>query len=569
MSHPEEPRDGAASTQPGTPRSSIWQGFLGTASVVAYALLFELARNLVVNSFGESTAVEVLAETLRWLSVLVVAVAAMYVGYRFILRYRERVRTARELELIADLVEPGPQVLAPAVNPCPLAPSSDDRLNDEMICAVLRDLPVREFETAALLAVLTAALDAPARLPLEHVPPQSTAAVLLADLRHREIVTLVGGQRYCLRRVPRLPRRAEVIAKPEWRAASTALVHYYADRATRWALALESVRFAAGARLWFEAEEPYLRELVAGCAALGADIPATMVPDLVRIGDALDGWYARIGMGENESGLAAELCGVHGLENLVLHRDLAWMRAERLGDRPQRYRPRNLSTSLAARWEHRAALRLLAASPTDLPAVAARLAAAWWLLPREDVAGEVCALINLAVVHIHQGRLDAAQDRLELAESLTRTGRDPGGRAHIHETMGIVWWARGEPRRALRCWQQALTGYRTLADDLGTARCLRHLGSAMVVAPEHGGTLLGADPPLTRAEVHRQAGGWLAEAHRLHPAPRYAENYGVEARSALSAGRRWNGVRGFLPRPDGPVVLYRWPLPVRDPAASR
>ncbi|MFI6166848.1 hypothetical protein ACIBCN_08670 [Nocardia sp. NPDC051052] len=567
MSHPgeQERREDASSVEPSTPRSSIWQGFLGTASVVAYALLFELARNLVVNSFGESTAMTVLAGTLRWLSVLVIAAAAVYVGYRFVLRYRERVRTARELELIADLVEPGPRVDDVEEESCPASPRSVEALDGDIICAVLRDLPVGVFETAALLAVLTAALDASDRLPLERVAPHPTAAALLGDLQRRGIVTPAGAQRYCLRQAPLQPDPTAVRAEPEWRAALTALVHYYADRATRWAIALESVRFAAGARRWFESEEPYLRKLVTACVALDAAVPGTLVPELVRIGDALDGWYARIGMGEDDSGLATELCAVHGLKAFVLHHDLAWLRAGRLRERPQRYRPRNLSTSLAARWEHRAALRLLAESPTDLAAVTDRLEASWWLLPREDVAGEVCALINLAVVHIGQGRLDAAQDRLELAESRTRTGRDPDGRAHIHETMGIVWWARGEPRRALRCWQQSLTAYRTLADDHGTARCLQHLGSAMTVAPEHGGTLLGADPPLARAEVQRQATGWLAEARRLHPAARYVEHYRAQARSSL----RRHGIRRVLPHRT-PLLHHidRWPLPITDPHST-
>lgn len=556
MSHPGAPaqREEASPVEPGTPRSSIWQGFLGTASVVAYALLFELARNLVLNSLGESAAVKVAAGTLRWLSVLVVAAAAVYVGYRFVQRYREKIRTANELELIADLVEPGPQVLvAPIARP--------DRIVDAEwghdLAAVLRDLPVRDFETAALLAVLTAALDAPARLPVERVEPHPTAAMALAGLFADHIVTTLGVQRYCLVREPGLPVRAEVIGGAQWRAAMTALVHYYADRATRWAFALDSVRFGAGARRWFEAEELYLRELVSACASLGAAIPATSVSELARIGDALDAWYARIGKGENHLRLATELCRVQGLGDLVLHRDLARMRAGLLRGRPKRYRPRNLSTSLAARWEHREALRRLRESPGNLPAVAAQLEASWWLLPREDVAGEVCALINLAVVHLHQGRLDAAQDRLELAESLTRSGRDPDGRAHIRETMGVVWWARGEFRRALRCWQQALAGYRALADDHGTARCLQHLGSAMILDPEHGGTLLGADHAPTRAEVERQASGWLAEAHRLHaphPTPCYAEHYAAEARSALAR-------HGLDPLDH----IDRWPLPVGDP----
>ncbi|WP_415842983.1 tetratricopeptide repeat protein, partial [Nocardia ninae] len=499
MSHPGE-QENASSVEPSAPRSSIWQGFLGTASVVAYALLFELARNVVVNSLGESPAVEVAAGTLRWLSVLVVVAAAVYVGYRFVQRYREKVRTAHELDMIADLVEPGPPVSTEETGPRPdpNQPRTIPGWNDKEV-AVLRELPGTEFETGALLAVLTAVLDAPARLPSAQDDPPRTAAELLRELLRANHLKTDSAQRYCLLEVPQLPPEVEVKADPRWAAALTALVHYYADRAARWALALDSVRFAAGARRWFKAEEPNLCKLVRECKDFGSDLPTTLVPELVRVGDALDGWYARIGAEASSRELAAVLRNVEGMKALVLHHDLFSMRAGALNARPKRYRPRNVSTSLAARWEHQEALRKLTeSSPStdssrDLDAVVAHLESAWWLLPREDVAGEVCALINMAVVHIHQGRLDAAQDRLELAESLTRDGRDPDGRAHIRETMGIVWWSRGEPRRALRCWQQALTAYRTLADNDGTARCLKHLGSAMLVAPGHGGTLLPAD----------------------------------------------------------------------------
>ncbi|QBS39833.1 hypothetical protein DMB37_06475 [Nocardia sp. CS682] len=539
--------------------------------MVAYALLFELARNVVVNSLGESPAVEVAAGTLRWLSVLVVVAAAVYVGYRFVQRYREKVRTAHELDMIADLVEPGPEVSTGEVgssrldsDPRPDPDRDPDIIEgwrDEVV-AVLRELPGNKFETAALLAVLTAALDAPARLPWEQDEPPRTAAVLLGDLLRDGRVEMVAAQRYRLLEVPGEPRNEHVIASPRWAAALTALVHYYADRATRWALALDSVRFAAGAGRWFKAEEPNLCKLVRECKAFDSDIPTTLVPELVRIGDALDGWYARIGAETSSRELAAVLRNVEGMKSLVLQHDLFAMRAGALNRRPKRYRPRNVSTSLAARWEHQEALRKLAEwrrrsdsrpptdSAGDLDAVVAHLESAWWLLPREDVAGEVCALINLAVVHIRQGRLDAAQDRLELAESLTRDGRDPDGRAHIRETMGIVWWSRGEYRRALRCWQQALTAYRTLVDDHGTARCLKHLGSAMLVAPGHGGTLLPAEH-LTITEVRRQASGWLAESQRLQPNSLHLQHYLGEARTLLT---------------DTAVLTHidHWPLPADD-----
>ncbi|MBF6542880.1 hypothetical protein [Nocardia brasiliensis] len=548
---------------PGTPRSTVWQGFLGTASVVAYALLFELARSLVINSLGDSTAVKVLAGTLRWLSVLVIVAAAAYVGYRFLQWYRERVRVTAELTLLADLVEPAPQ--RATAHRCPGPPHRTTALNGRIIAAVLRELPVHHFEAAALLAVLSAALDAPARLPSERLASRPTAAVLLGELRQDNIVATVRAQRYCLRRVPVLPVRTDVRKGARWSAAVTALVHHYADRASRWALALETVRFAAGARRWFEAEEEYLRTLVTKCAALGAVLPAAAAPDLVRICDALDSWYARIGLGDNHAGLAARVSELPGLNDLVLYRDLARMRANRLRDRPGRYRPRSLSTSLAARWEHRAALRLLdRARPRDLPAVVARLEASWWLLPREDVAGEVCALINLAIAHVRQGRLDAAQDRLDLAESLTRTGRDPDGRAHVHEIMGIVWWARGDSAKALHRWQQALGEYQVMVDEHGIARCLQHLGSALLEAPGHAETLLG--PGLSALEVTRQVTGWFAEARRLHRGLRHVGYYAARADSQLARARP-TGPRALLDRTPRLTALdhiERWPLPVPD-----
>lgn len=520
-----------------TPRSSIWEGVLGTAEVVAWALVLELGRNIVVNSLGDNSAVKVIGGLLRGLAVVVVLAAGTYVVYRRVEKFRERLRTERELALIAELVEPGEPVRFVGARDCLDPPQ--EVLDHDPTLAALRDLPVHEFETAALLAVLSAILDAPTRLPSDSPPQQRNAALLLEDLAVRGIVAYLGADRYCLRKAPRLPVLAEVVTGPRWQAALPALLHHYADRATRWAIALESVRFAKGARRWFEAEEPYLRKLF---PAPSVRLPAAAVHELARIVDALDVWYARKGLSENTSGVADALRRLTDPDEFPLRADLAELRAGRLQRRPPKYRPRGLSTSLSARWAHYTALdRLAVASPSPLVLVDAenQLEAAWWLLPRADLAGEVCALINLAVVHLHQGRLDAAQDRLELAESLTRAGRYPAGRAHVFETLGVLWWTRGEPRRALRHWQRALTGYRELDDDLGTGRCLQHLGSAVVVAPEYGGLLLGTDPPLTRAEVLRQAGGWLAEASRLHPDALHAQHYARQAGSTLGAVGDW------------------------------
>ncbi|WP_433191836.1 hypothetical protein ACQP1G_24140 [Nocardia sp. CA-107356] len=561
MSAPTERTEAVGQTA--TPRSSIWQGFLGTASVVAYTVLFELVRTLVVNSFGENALVQFLNGTLRWLSVLFIAAAATYALYRFAAGYGTKVRTAREMDLIAGLVEPGPALAdrPPRVDPPPPRPVA--ALDGHLVAAVLRDLPMHDYESVALLAVLNAIRDSQGRLPLAREPSARTAAVQLDGLRRRGILADHGAQRFCVRQVPRLPDRATVTAGPQWGAALTALLHHYADRAERWAIALESRRFAVGARRWFESEEPYLRALIAACANSGVQFPAAALAHLVRLGNSLDVWYARIGLGENGRGVAADLCALSGLDELS--RDLVLLRAGRLTRRPRRYRPRRLSTSLAARWEHRAALRRFSAGPPDPDSVADQLETAWWLLPRDDVSGEVCALINLAVVYIGQGRLDAAGDRLELADSLTRTGRDPDGRAQTHETMGVLWWARGEPRRALRCWQLALTAFRVLDDDLGIGRCLQHLGSAIVVAPAHATLLLPTEPPLTRIEAIRQATGWLAEARHRHPAVRHAEHYAAQARSALRADR---SLRDLIPptRRTPLTRIDRWPAPLEDQA---
>lgn len=386
--------------------------------------------------------------------------------------------------------------------------------------------------------VLTAILEAPDRLPTQSSPERRTASLLLVDLQLLGIMEHLGADRYCLRKVPRTPLTGSAEADPGWQAALAALVGYYADRASRWAIALESTDSAAGARLWFEAEEPYLRALLLGCAnSLSAErISIAAATELARTSDALDVWYSRTLWSPEEFELAARMADMGVLKNLPLHKELIQLRADGLDDPPSVYRPRGLSTSLSARWEHHVALRRLvtvSASPTELAACEIRLEAAWWLLPRADIAAQVCALNNLAIVHLHQGRLDAAEDRLNLAESLTRTGRDLGGRAHTHEILGALWWSRGERGRALRDWHRALTGYRALVDDHGTARCLQHLGSALIVASEYGSLLLPPELSLIRADVVRQASGWLAEARRLNPSVNFAEAFANEAHTEL------------------------------------
>lgn len=159
MSAPTERTEPVGQTA--TPRSTVWLGFVGTASVVAYTVLFELVRTLVVNSFGENSVVQFFNGPLRWLSVLFIAAAATYALSRFAGGYRTKLRTAREMDLIAGLVEPGPALADPRPRVAVPRPRRVAALDGHLIAAVLRDLPVHDYETVALLAVLNAIRDTP------------------------------------------------------------------------------------------------------------------------------------------------------------------------------------------------------------------------------------------------------------------------------------------------------------------------------------------------------------------------------------------------------------------------
>ncbi|QLY28620.1 hypothetical protein H0264_25175 [Nocardia huaxiensis] len=579
-----------------TPKSSLGRGLLATASAVATALSYQLVRTLVADTFDDNPAVRRTLQALQWLPVLVVAAAAGYVVHRSVRSLRERRRYARDAELLADLMGPGhtaveglsptTATIAPGVNAVvpPVAIGA--------VIRVLRALPVWRYRRIGFMVMLGAMLEAPARVPAQetddwNLPPGAPAAVL-AELVSRREVAPDGPDAYeCMYNVlTAVPRAPDTVVAAMRAAALPALIAYHAGRASRWAVALDTLALGAAARGWFAREGPYLRTLIVDCAAPSptarTPLPSAAVRDLTRIADALDAWYARLGLEENGPDSAAvptlpdAVLGLDGIENEPVAQELAQIRSRGLHAPPRRRGSRRLRSSLAARREHRRALNFLqryrppilftGVSATRLRAavVQPRLAAAertlesaWWLLPRTDIAGEVCALVNLAVVHIHQGRYDAAGDRPELAEALTRNGIDPAGCAHVRETMGVVMWAKQEPEGAVRYWQGALRGYRTLRDEPGIARCLQHLGSAAVVTPGRiGGLLLPDVAPLTTVEVHRQATGWLAEA--LH----------LGANTGLASDYRAQAV-GLLPSTVAPLNrVDRWPLPPEETARS-
>ncbi|MEV6769482.1 hypothetical protein AB0N05_12735 [Nocardia sp. NPDC051030] len=598
------------------PRSSLWRGLLGTASAVATALIYELARNLIVNSLGEDAHVKAVVETVLWAPVAVLGVvAAGYVVYRLAHGWREQRYAARESDLMSTLAEPGPLITPDTgVRVAVSQSGAPGRVDDDTLVAataVIDALPISAYRTAALLYMLAAMVDAPHRRPDVEDPPNDRAGQLLAALLGERITLLTADR--CERRDPPAGSTPPVLdaSGPMWPAALPALLRYHADLAERWALALGRTAAAAAARRWFAAEAPYLHGLVIDCVTRRLEPPMRMlhraiIPDLARLCDALDAWYAIVGRDEDTArpgdsiGVAQAMRMLTQLgDNISDPLDATPTGASEPGLRPYwqlarirtgeaavapggirhrrlrfRRQQRQLETSLHARAVHRMALLrfagLRSADPAPirtaaLTSVEQDLERAWRRLPRPDITGEVSALVNLAVVHLHQGRLDAAADRLELAETLTRADHDPYGRAHTHEISGAVWWARGEPAQAIRCWQFALRDYRSLNDTLGIARNLQHLGAAAVVAPEYGGLLLTDSSPATTVEVLRQAIGWLDKAitlstsandrHRAEgstPVIRYALEYREKARQAL------HGAPGPLNPPGEP---QDWPLP--------
>lgn len=527
------------------PSTGIRLRFGGGA--LAGAILLGLVINIVSSLFLERGIGLLISVGLLVIGVIVVVVLVVRWLSAEQRRLRESPYTARELELLAQFDDAETPIGVHTCAPRPVAV----RAGSGVEARVLGALPVHEYTAAALLEVLTAILDAPTRIPAAEDPAYPTAPLLLAELERQGCVEVAGVQQYRVVTMPPARAMAGIQTQVQWQAAITALARHHADQAERWATGLGTLRFAAAARGWFEAEESFLRRLVLGCAAHGARLPRSATPGLIRITDALDVWHARTGGYDVE--LAEAVAELPGLDTFGAHAAQVTMRAGRT-DRTPRNGEGGRYADLAARREHATALAELpdpaAADPEQLELGRKRLERVWWLLPREDIPGEVCALVNLGVVLLCQGRLDDAQDRLELAEALTSQGRDPGGRAHMHEILGHVWWARGEGIRALRCWRISLTANLALCDEHAVARCLQHLAAAVIVDPRCADDVLGPDPQRLPRVAVKEATGWLAHALRLNP------------RALTAAGYRDLAIRqyGIAPRSS----IGHWPLALEE-----
>ncbi|MEC3917757.1 hypothetical protein [Nocardia sp. CDC160] len=542
-----------------TPKSTVWQILLNVPATLGLGLVGVLGTNLLTDSFKQNPLVQFVIGGVGWVALLLFVAGLSARAYLFV---REHVAPPREPEQLPELGGPWGPASAPVER-------NDLADRSRWAAAVLRDMPLHTHELPVLLDVLSASAGArmpgsDAGAPDDGMP---SAPTLLGDLVADEVLGRSTGSRYLLAKVPPVSQQPAT-GTPEWRAALAMLLRRHAEQATRWARALNVPATAATARAWFTDEEPRLCLLLSNCARLEGLVQVRAVaPDLVAIADALDIWFARCGEAEDFSGHevrepdrlspAAAMVKIGEETKSGLVRALAATRADGGPQASPRYGPRPLSRSLRARALHRQALNTLGPSETQREDAINLLEQAWWLLPREDVAGEVCALANMAIVHLLQGRYTAARDRLELADSMAADGRDPVGAAHVHEIAGALDWASGELRHAVGRWQLALAEWRALADDLGTGRCLQHLGSAVVTEPSLAATLMDAEHVNGRP-LH-QAAGWLVKAKQLNT-KLTADTCGAELLRKLSLE---NGSPvNTLPEFD------RWPLPPPDQAGT-
>ncbi|MEV6276804.1 tetratricopeptide repeat protein [Nocardia sp. NPDC051832] len=513
----------------GLTRSSVWRQTVAAASLIGTGVVTKLLGDMMVKSLTEDSFLATLGRALSGLWLALLAVAAVFALYRWTESRREKRRAAREIELIQQLVPPGPIIYPPA-HDCPQS-AQDSDLGDltgsyRELAAALRVLPFEEYDPAVLLAIVAAVAETAVPAPgAQDAVPEAVHA-LLRKLVDARVLHLGGRQGYCAgpRAAPSAQDRAAAEQSRAWRVTVSVLLHHWSELAGLWALGLNHSDLAEGARRWFEYRETFLYALAEEAARAGDKVPRDAIPAAARLVDALDVWQAAIGR-------PAYRVRVTGwMSQRLDDKRLAWMRAGRLNERP-RYRSRFLVLpGRRARKLHRAALDDLvrvanSAPPGSAPAagsfdpVVGKLTRVWWRLPRTDLSGEVCTAINLAITHILQGRYDAADDRLGLAESLAERG-DPGGLAHTYEIRGCLYWARGESRQALSWWMRAFEAYQPLADGLGASRCRKHMGAALREAPQHAGVVWDidrdGDPTLDR--VRAKADAWVAEATELRAA---------------------------------------------------
>ena len=470
-----------------------------------------------------------------------------------------------------------------------------------LLLDILADLPVTELTVEAIEAVsgslddLIQILDQTAEpKPAESPsPPQDP----VAELRGRRLIRETASGRYRLpAEIRSVVRACYSGSAAESRArglvSGQALVHYYAGLARTWMLGLDTPQDAAGAARWFHTAEPLLQSLLSGVAdtiatarVMGTaaetdgtgvildDVRTRLVDDLCVLTDALDRWRSRSSrpmpteqppaafleiVRQGKRPELEQLSAIRAATALREAGQLAEARtALRSGEpmpvrfwhrwpRQRRWR-RTYTNAIRARWHHETALGYLAladrienhgAAGENLRLAEGELQLAWRTLPAKDIRGEVTTLLTMAEVLLRQGVPDRALDRLDRAETRAAEGADPCGLAQVAELRGVAAWMQGRSSAAVVLWQRALTEFNRVADRQGQARCLQHLGSAVLVAPELTGLVLDERRrPHDEAAAVQHALAWLERSQRLRTGPMsgVAEDYLDRARTR--AGR--------------------------------
>jgi tetratricopeptide (TPR) repeat protein len=338
-----------------------------------------------------------------------------------------------------------------------------------LLAALLR-VPLEEWSEAAV-AVLAG-------------QPRERAAVLLDELVARSLVVRTGPALY------RVQRDASSLeARPGPRDGALArLASYYARLATEWAAALPAghrPQQQLTAERWFRAEERALLGLLDV-----PDPPRSAEAGLWLIADALEVWFTRDNRPTDRDSAAqamaraarqlrdssalvtalVRLAAVARLRgDLPAAESLLAEAREHAGDSVERGRGSAvLHTNLG--------LYLLACGRTD--EALGELERSRERRPHRDTVGRVVDLTNLGAGHLRAGRLAAAQEKLSAALAVAEDSNDVAGQAHALELLGIVAFQQHNQAKATERWAMARLLYEQEADDLGQARCLRHLAAA-------------------------------------------------------------------------------------------
>jgi tetratricopeptide (TPR) repeat protein len=130
-----------------------------------------------------------------------------------------------------------------------------------------------------------------------------------------------------------------------------------------------------------------------------------------------------------------------------------------------------------------------------------------------DGAGEARALLNLGLVHWHQGLLGRAAAHLGRALDRYREIGDEVGLANAHSNLGVVQWRQGNLAQSTEHLRQALGTYQRLGDPMGQAEALGNLG---LVYQRLTHLDLALDHHRQALALFRQVGYRVGEAYALN-----------------------------------------------------